>query len=124
MGWRSLGACIATGLATALVPAACYDSACTNGRITTDALPDATVGQPYSFQIKQSCGANAGTSWQLGDPAPPGIEITYDGKLLGTPTAAGTYSLQVSVSFSVRGPDSTSFPGGADSRAYSFIVRP
>ena len=116
---------VALGGATLVSPSACtWSSACTNGKITTESLPDATVGQPYSFQIEQSCGGNAGMSWQLGDGAPPGIGISYQGKLFGTPTAAGTYALQVMVGFSVRGPDSAAIPAGGDSRTYSFLVRP
>jgi hypothetical protein len=67
------------------------------------ALPDATVGQPYSVEITVS-----GNQTPVGDlyPAgalPPGLSLPYDqdthsssATLSGTPTTAGTYQLTVS----------------------------
>ena len=117
--------CAVLGVAAALAPAACnWSSGCTNGKITTDSLPDATVGQGYLVQLEHNCGSGDGVTWTLGDAPPPGIALNFDGRLFGTPTTAGNYSLQVSATFSIRGPDSSSYPAGTDTRVYTLTVRP
>ena len=60
--------------------------------ITTTALPDATVGTPYSCQLTAS-----GTSPITFSAAnlPDGLSLSSDGLLSGTPTAAGSYSITV-----------------------------
>src|SRR5689334_4719894 len=89
---------VALGLPAALeAPACTWSTACMNGRITTEAVPDATVGREYSYQITESCGGRDGVSWQLsGDQLPPGISLSFDGRLAGTPITAGRFTLQVS----------------------------
>jgi hypothetical protein len=119
-------ASIALGLMTALAPPACtWSSACTDGRITTNSLPDATVGQGYSFQLTQSCGGKDAVSWQLVDgPPPPGMDLSWDGHLFGTPTTAGTFPVHLSLSLTSRGSGAVLYPVGSDSRAYTLTVRP
>jgi hypothetical protein len=117
---------VALGLTAALAPPACtWSSTCTDGRITTESLPDATVGQGYSFQLTQSCDGRDAASWQLlDDQAPPGITLSWSGRLLGTPTTPGSYLLHVSLSLTSRGSGAVIYPVGSDSRAYTLTVRP
>ena len=117
---------IALGLPAALeAPACTWSTACMNGKITTESVPDATVGLKYSYQMTESCGGRGGVSWQLsGDQLPPGISLSFDGRLAGTPTTAGRFALQVSVSLTNRGAGGVIYPAGVDSRTYSLTVRP
>ena len=116
---------VGLGLMVALAPPACtWSSTCTDGRITTESLPDGTVGQEYSFQIRQSCGGRDGVSWQLDGQPPPGISLTWDGRLFGTPTTAGSFPLHVSLSLTSRGSGAATYPVGSDSRAYTLAVLP
>ncbi len=118
--------CIALGLAGALEGPACtWSTACMNGRITTESVPDASVGREYSYQLTESCDGRDGVSWQLsGDQRPPGISLSCDGRLAGVPTTAGRFTLRVSLSLTTRGADGAVYPGGSDSRTYSMTVRP
>lgn len=63
--------------------------------ITTGSLLDATVGTAYS----QPLGASGGRAPYLwaGGVMPPGLLLSQDGTLSGTPTKAGSYALAVSV---------------------------
>lgn len=117
---------IALGLAGGLeAPACTWSTACMNGRITTESIPDATVGVEYSYQLTESCGGRDAVSWQLsGDQLPPGISLSFDGRLAGTPTTAGRFTLQVSLSLTSRGAGGAVYPAGFDSRTYSMTVRP
>ena len=60
--------------------------------ITTTALPDATVGTPYSCQLTASGTAPITFS---ATNLPDGFSLSPDGLLSGTPTAAGSYSITV-----------------------------
>ena len=106
-------------------PACTWSSACSNGKITTQSLPDATVGQAYSFQLEQSCGSNDGSSWQLlDDQPPPGITLSWDGLLFGTPTVAGSFAVRVSLTLSSRTSGGITYQAGSDSRTLTLVVRP
>lgn len=67
--------------------------------VTTTTLPDATVATPYL----QTLGANGGHPryhWSLAAgsaPLPAGLHLHADGRITGTPTAAGTVSVTVQV---------------------------
>jgi hypothetical protein len=63
--------------------------------ITTTSLPDGTVGSPYSQTLVAS-GGIAPYLWVAG-PLPPGLALSQNGTLSGTPTAAATYALSLSV---------------------------
>ncbi len=117
---------VALALTAALAfPACTWSSTCTDGRITTESLPDATVGQGYSFQLTQSCGGRDASSWQLlDDQPPPGITLSWDGRLFGTPTTPGSFPLHVSLNLTSRGSGAVVYPVGSDSRAYTLTVRP
>ncbi len=66
--------------------------------ITTSSPPDATVGAPYSAAMVAT-GANGPFRWAIHPDIlfPPGLALSQDGVLSGTPTAAGTYSYTLSV---------------------------
>jgi hypothetical protein len=125
VGTLILSAGATLGLVVAVGPACTLSSTCTDGKITTDSLPDATVGQQYSFQLAQSCGGRDGVSWQVGDgQLPPGIALSWDGHLSGVPTSAGSFYFHVSVNLTSRGAGSATNSVGSDSRAYTLAVRP
>jgi outer membrane autotransporter protein len=69
--------------------------------------PVATVGKPYSFQFTFVDANNPGTACPAPmlvtplSPPPPGLQLTSQGLLQGTPTVAGTFSFQ----FTAKGPD-------------------
>jgi hypothetical protein len=57
--------------------------------ITTDSVPLAQFGQPYSFQL-QSAGAVGTVTWSVLSPGmPAGITLAPSGVLSGTPTTSG-----------------------------------
>lgn len=67
--------------------------------ISTATLPDATVGQPYSFQVVATGGKPPYTF--SADPStalPDGLSIASDGTISGTPTTAGSSNVEVDVS--------------------------
>ena len=111
-------------LAAAFVlPACTASSTCSGGKITTDSVPDATVGVAYSFTFSHSCGGS-GASWELADgELPPGITLSWDGRLSGTPTATGSFFFRVMLTLSSRGWGATTYTSGSDSRAYTLTVR-
>jgi hypothetical protein len=63
--------------------------------ITTSSLPDGTAGVPYTALVEATGGAGTRTFTATGLPA--GLNIAPDGTISGTPTAAGTFSVQVTV---------------------------
>jgi hypothetical protein len=63
--------------------------------ITTASLPDGTVGSTYSQTLAASGGI--GPYLWVAAPLPPGLTLSQDGALSGTPTVAGTYALALSV---------------------------
>lgn len=84
---------------------------CLPVEITTEALPDAVQGRPYTAKIEASGGCEP-----LGitaAPLPPGLTFTPDGKLSGVPWEPGRYSVQVRAA-----------AGTTDSRAYTLTVHP
>jgi hypothetical protein len=106
-------------------PACTWSTACGNGKITTQTLPDATVGQAYSFQLEQSCGSHDAASWQLlDDQPPPGITLSWDGLLFGTPTVAGSFGVRVSLILTSRASGGITYQVGSDSRTLTLVVRP
>jgi hypothetical protein len=63
--------------------------------IATTSLADGTVGSPYAQSLTASGGLTP-YLWVGGEP-PPGLVLGQDGALSGTPTAAGTYTVVMSV---------------------------
>jgi hypothetical protein len=54
----------------------------------TRALPPATIGKPYTAQLR-------GSTLAPGETLPPGLTLSPDGKLSGTPTAPWLYRFSV-----------------------------
>jgi hypothetical protein len=63
--------------------------------VTTTTLPDATAGSAYGQTLTETGGLPP-YLW-VGAEMPPGLVLGQDGTLSGTPTAAGTYTISVSV---------------------------
>ena len=64
-------------------------------KITTGALPEATVGVDYTSDLDSDCG---GDVWFIdGGILPPGIGLQDDGDLRGTPTTPGEFVFTVGV---------------------------
>jgi large repetitive protein len=80
--------------------------------------PDATVGEPYSFQLTGEEGCMASYKFVVGpgQPFPPGLTLGEKGLISGIPTAAGRYS------FFVRLTDDCSFVGSEGE--FTIIVAP
>jgi len=63
--------------------------------IATTSLADGTVGIAYTQSLTVTGGLTP-YLW-VGGELPPGLVLSQDGTLSGTPTAAGTYNVAVSV---------------------------
>ncbi|WP_162458367.1 Ig-like domain-containing protein [Pseudactinotalea terrae] len=72
--------------------------------VTTDELPAGTVGVAYRAQLVATGGLDPDHTWVLaaGD-LPPGLTLSTDGAISGTPTTAGTYTFTVTVDDLVTG---------------------
>jgi len=75
-------------------------------RITTEQLPTAVVGQSYSarFEARVSCSYDfsdttdtpANPDWSIvAGTLPPGLRVSRDGQLTGTPTTSGTFRFTI-----------------------------
>ncbi|MBX5480743.1 MAG: putative Ig domain-containing protein [Myxococcaceae bacterium] len=62
--------------------------------VTTASLPDGYVGAPYSETLTAS-GGLAPYSWSTTSTLPPGLTLSAAGVLSGTPTAAGSTTLNI-----------------------------
>jgi hypothetical protein len=63
--------------------------------IATQSLPSGDVGTPYSATL-QTSGIPSTTTWQVTSGAlPPGLTLSKDGVIAGTPTAVGSASFTV-----------------------------
>jgi hypothetical protein len=96
---------------------------CSIDTIRTESLPDATVGTPYSFELEHNCsGENSAESedWRLVTAAalPPGLSLSRDGRISGTPITAGTYVFAIQL-----GASTVSTFDIKDVRTVSMIVR-
>jgi len=60
-----------------------------------DQPPPAEAGTPYEFQFKGEEGCVPYRFKYLNGTVPPGLRITEDGKLTGTPTEAGNFDFWV-----------------------------
>ena len=77
----------------------------------TEALPQATIGEPFSFTLMGT--GEAVTYAITAGTLPPGILLTTAGVISGTPTTAGTFNFTVTKTNS----------GQSDARAYSIFVQ-
>jgi hypothetical protein len=122
---RVVGLFLGMAGAASVFAACTWSSDCGINKITTESLPDATVGQVYSFALKHNCSGKEAASWSVPDGTlPPGLTLSYDGRIAGTPTHAGRWFFQVSISLTTRDWGGVTYSSGSDSRGYSLVVRP
>ncbi len=70
--------------------------------ITTSTLPNATLGSSYSEQL-QASGGNGNYTWTLASgQLPPGINLSANGILSGTPTGSGNFSFSLQLASGVQ----------------------
>ena len=82
--------------------------------ILTTSLPNATVNQPYSFQL-QGTGQNLVWSVPQGSVFPPGFSLTQGGVISGVGTATGVFNLPVQLA-------NAQAPAATASRLFTFQV--
>ena len=115
---------IVLATATALSGTGCTN--CTLGITTPDPLPDGRVGQAYFVQLRADAtgGDCSRLFWVVPgnqDGLPPGMKLSEDGALDGTPTQARTYSFQITVyTFT----SATAASSADTSRQYSLTILP
>ncbi len=69
--------------------------------VTTTSVPDGTTGTAYSQQLTKT---GAAGTWTLSQGSlPPGVTLSGDGLLAGTPTAVGDYGFTVTFTETVSG---------------------
>ena len=110
VGVVTLGVNNSAGTVTALLPhLSTYTVVATQPvAITTASLPSGTVGAAYDASLAAQ-GGTAPYTWSLASGSlPPGLALSAAGVLSGTPSAAGTYSLNVAVKDSSSPPESAS----------------
>lgn len=70
--------------------------------ITTNVLPTATVGQPYSATL-QASGGLAPYTWSLNDGLlPTGLSLSPSGLISGTPVSTGSFKFDVLVTDAIK----------------------
>src|SRR5262245_9525412 len=65
--------------------------------ISTNNLPDGTVGLAYSVQLQATAGTTPFVWSVVADVLPPGLALSSAGRISGTPTTAGNYAFTVRV---------------------------
>jgi|GEM_PF-5068000 len=67
--------------------------------ITTTSLPAGTVSDAYTATLQATGGSGAPWQWSLapGSSLPPGLMLSGEGHITGSPRAAGTFTFTVSV---------------------------
>ena len=88
--------------------------------IKTDGLPDGTVNQAYSTTLEPGTWCADGI-WSLSSGTlPPGISLFNDGRLSGTPIAAGSFTLTVMFT---EGDFVGGGGGSTKDRSYTIVIR-
>lgn len=64
-------------------------------RITTESLPSGAQGEAYSGQVEAAGGVAPYTFTLAGGALPQGVGLAADGRLTGTPTQSGRFTLSV-----------------------------
>ncbi len=65
-------------------------------QITTTTLPGATLNTPYQTSLA-AAGGTQPYSWSTSSALPPGVTLSPEGVLSGTPTQAGSFPLSITV---------------------------
>jgi large repetitive protein len=82
-------------------------------------LPDATQGMPYAVTLNAATGGELPYRYGTSSNLPPGLSMSGDRLISGTPTQPGTYYI------TVKATDSSAFPGPYDAtRTYRLVVYP
>jgi len=81
--------------------------------LTPTALPNATLGTPYSQTITASGGTAPYTFAVTSGVLPPGLTLATNGTLSGKPTSAGSFTFTVTA---------TDHGGATGSQAYTLVV--
>ncbi len=76
--------------------------------VTTTTLPNGTVGAAYSASLAATGGKSPYTWSVVSPPLPPGLALSPNGVISGTPTSAGQYTFKVQVTDSAAPPQSAS----------------
>lgn len=80
--------------------------------ITTESLPDGTVGEPYTETILAATG-DASITWSVSNGSlPSGLSLSENGKIIGTPTTEGTSTFTVTATNNI----------GSDSREFTLKI--
>ena len=80
--------------------------------ITTESLPDGTVGEPYTETILAATG-DASITWSVSNGSlPAGLSLSENGKIIGTPTTEGTSTFTVTATNNI----------GSDSREFTLKI--
>jgi hypothetical protein len=87
--------------------------------IVSASLPAGTVGRPYSAAILASGGDGGYVVTRASGVLPPGLVITSSGRVYGTPTTAGRYSVTARVADYVGRED---LAGRVATRTFSVVV--
>lgn len=66
-------------------------------QLTTQTLPDGRVGEAYGFMLTATGDDPSVRQWAIRGDAPPGVTLAADGKLVGTPTQAGTFLVTIAL---------------------------
>ena len=109
--------------AVPLVLAWLASACCDVSSIRTQSLPDGVVGIPYGTTLSHNCSGRSTWNdafWTATDPLPPGINLSRDGRLSGTPQVAGPYSFTVELS---EEPGEYSYGGVVDTKEFTLLVR-
>ncbi len=85
--------------------------------LTDPPLPTAVLDRPYTDILHAHNGVAPYTFALTSGTLPPGLSLAASGQLLGSPTAAGAYTFQVTVT------DSNT-PPGADTHTFSLLSAP
>jgi len=109
-------ACSHTGASAAL----CTNPPTSSLRLVVESIPlaNAVVGQAYERRLLAGAGMPPYRFQSDGASLPPGLELTADGRLVGTPTTAGSYR------FSARVTDSAPVPNDARQQYALRVVAP
>lgn len=75
----------------------CSETDCSAPTVTTTTLPDGFLTFPYSQTIQTTGGVAPITFDLIGGTPPPGLTLSSDGIISGTPTEAGTFSFAFKV---------------------------
>ncbi len=84
-------------------------------QITTASLPAGFQGTPYWHTLSAHLG-DPPLRWVVsGGTLPPGLKLTTDGQIQGTPSTQGTFNFTIKV-------EDDDFPADTDTRAYTVVM--